>query len=94
MKRIERLALEELSLKAYGTKTRYKKMLDRGLKDELKREDGTKYLGYQRFDLDEIQAVMAEEIEAKAKAAAEKLEKEKANVGNQSGLANNNITIG
>jgi predicted transcriptional regulator len=93
MKRTERLALEELSLKAYGTRTRYKKMMERGIRMEIKDQDGRKYEGYQRFDAEEIQAVMEEEIEEKAKKLAEKLEKEKeqANVGNEStGLANTN----
>lgn len=84
MKRVERLALEELSLKAYGTKTRYKKMMEHGIRDELTDETGRKYNGYQRFDLDEIQAVMQEEIEEKARKEAEK---EKANV--EPGLATN-----
>lgn len=80
MKRTERLALEELSVKAYGRKTHYKKIMERGLRAELKDEDGRKYNGYQRFDLDEIQAVMVEEItdkEERAKKRAEEIEKAK-----------------
>lgn len=81
MKRTQRLMLEELSVKAYGTKTRYKKNMERGIRMELKDEDGRKYEGYQRFDVEEIEALMNEEIEEKAK----KLEEE--NARKQSKLA-------
>lgn len=85
MKRIERLMLEELSKKAYGTKTRYKKMMEHGIRMELKDEDGRKYEGYQRFDLDEIQSVMIEEIEEKKKKQEEEDAKSR-----KSELANTN----
>lgn len=82
MKRELRLKLEELSVKAFGTKGMYKKLMERGMRAELKDENGRKYNGYQRFDIDEIEAVMNEEIEEKAKKLAEKLAKEQENVGN------------
>jgi len=96
MKRTERLALEELSVKAYGRKTHYKKIMERGLRSELTDETGRKYNGYQRFDLEEIQAVMEEEIadkEERAKKQAEekaKAEQEKLSAG--STVTENTVT--
>lgn len=77
MKRVDRLALEEMSVKAYGTKTRYKKMLDRGVLEDKKDEKGKPLRFYQRIELDEIQAIMEEEIEEKAKKEAELAEKKR-----------------
>lgn len=87
MKRIERLMLEEMSLKAYGSKTRYKKMMEQGVRMKLKDDEGREFEGYQRFDIDEIQAVMAEEIEEKKK----KAEEESARAAEQPALENNNV---
>lgn len=76
MTRTERLELEELSLKAYGTRSRYKKMMEQGIRMELKDEDGRKYNGFQRFNLDEIKTLMAKEIEEKQKKAEEDARKQ------------------
>lgn len=89
MKYEKRMELEAQSIKAYGTKTRYKKILDKGIRMEVTDDEtGRKYEGYQRFDLDSIETLMEEEIQEKLNKAAEALEKEKANGQPESGNSN------
>ena len=76
MTKTERNELEEISLKAFGSKTRYKKLMDRGRTNDLVDETGRKYVGIERFDVEQVRKVMADEIERKAKEAEDKLKAE------------------
>lgn len=87
MKKLLRMNIEELSLKAFGSKTKYKKLMEKGKLTDLKDETGRVYKGYQKFDLEEIQQIMVEEIEDQGKKLAEK---EAKNVGTNPELSNTN----
>jgi hypothetical protein len=70
MKKDERLKLNELSKKVYGKSSRWQKMMNRGSVETLTRilEDGTeqKYKGIKRYTVEEVQAIMEKELQAKA----------------------------
>lgn len=86
MKKDERLVLCDLSMKVYGSKYKWKKMMEKGeiaMQEEIM-EDGTKrkYKGYSRYTVEEIKTIMEEiykeEQEEKVKLEAEALkQKEK-----------------
>lgn len=80
MTKDERIQLENLSKITFGSKTKYKKLMDKGELSTLKRtlEDGTEqsYKGYNHYSLEEVKTKM--ETIFKEKLAKEKVDEEKA----------------
>lgn len=76
----ERIQLENLSKVVFGSKTKYKKLMEKGELSTLKRtlEDGTEesYKGYNRYSLEEVKTKM--ETLFQEKVAKDKLDEEKA----------------
>lgn len=86
MTRNERTYLEDLSLKVYGSKTKWKKMVDHGEVADLSEtlEDGTvrKYRGISRYSLEEVQKIM-EELDKEEQELAKKEQELKAKEQNE-----------
>jgi hypothetical protein len=86
MKKDERLYLEDLSKKLYGSKSKYLKMVTKGEKAPMEEilEDGTsrKYIGIHYQTLEQVkdlmEELMKEEDELRAKQEAEALEQKAA----------------
>lgn len=86
MTKNERIQLENLSKLTFGSKTKYKKLVEKGELATLKRtlEDGTEesYKGYNHYSLEEVKTKMetlfqeklAKEKENEEKAKAQKVE--------------------
>jgi len=80
MTKNERIQLENLSKLTFGSKTKYKKLVEKGELSKLTRtlEDGTEesYKGYKTYSLEEVKTKM--ETLFQEKLAKEKLDEEKA----------------